>query len=246
MISYSSIESNRFGLKIYRGSQESLDMTELQGIMDRQSPDIIIFRIPCEYQYQIHQLNALECPIVVADTLVYYTADLNNLIPNKIKNADLDFYIGQEIHQSSVQELVNECFRDYTNHYFSNPLLDKKKILEGYQEWAVNYFDTNQKDRIAWLVEKKKQAVAFMTCNFSAKECEIILNGVKPTFEGQGIYSDLLRYTQDHFKAAGLQKMKISTQIQNYRVQKVWHREGFTLDRAYVTIHLNCMLTTGL
>ena len=66
-----------------------------------------------------------------------------------------------------------------------------------------------------------------------------MLNGILPSFSGRGIYTDFIRYILNVFKEMGLKEMKISTQIQNCSVQKVWAREQFYLKESFVTIHIN-------
>ena len=57
-----------------------------------------------------------------------------------------------------------------------------------------------------------------------------------------GIYSDVVRFTQNYFKAIGMKKMWVSTQLQNYSVQKSWIEEGFYLKKSFETYHINTLL----
>jgi hypothetical protein len=58
-----------------------------------------------------------------------------------------------------------------------------------------------------------------------------------------GVYGDLIHFTQAFFKGEGYRTMKVSTQIQNHAVQKVWSRESFVLRESLNTIHINSFLS---
>lgn len=89
--------------------------------------------------------------------------------------------------------------------------------------------------------------VAFACCaeDYKTQTCEGVLYGVHPDHSGGGLYGDLIRYTQAKFRDRGYVLMKVSTQIWNLAVQKVWAREGFVLSQAYDTYHINAMLSAG-
>lgn len=236
-LKYSEVESKRFGKVIFRGSMGVLDIEALKKFYNYSDPDILIMRLPVSEQYKLHLLSALDRDVINADTLVYYEVDLANTIYNHILNEELAFVTANETHKTVFEQLIPQIFVGYTNHYFSNPLLDKKKITEGYVEWAINTFD--HPGNLHILVYSGELAVGFITCSFDGQTAEIVLNGVLPEFQRKGFYSDTIRHVKKHYRDINAQYLKISTQIQNFAVQKVWNREGFVLNKAYITIHLN-------
>ena len=243
MFKYSDVDSNRFNLNIFRGQIEDIDEKKVNEEIIQNNIDVLIFRIPSQKQYLLPKLSNLGFPIIVADTLVYYTVDLDKYLPKEPKN-NLEFIECTYKDKQIVNELVMTIFKDYTNHYFSNPILDKEEILEGYQEWVINFINDNQEKKKVWLVKKEEKFVGFATTTINQEklEAEGVLYGVHPNYSGGGIYSDLIRFTQDYHKRKGIKKMKVSTQIQNFAVQKVWSREGFMLSSAYCTVHINAMM----
>ena len=64
-----------------------------------------------------------------------------------------------------------------------------------------------------------------------------------PGYEGQRIYTNLVRNMQRHFKGLVFKKILIASQLQNYPVQKVWAREGFFLIDSHETYHINAFLS---
>lgn len=237
-LTYSKLESQRFNLNVHRGSFEQFDFGLLKNYINSNEMDVLIFRVPAEYQHQMHQLNELNKELIYADTLVYYKAKfpMNNKV--KIFNQDLKFVTGTENEMNVLSDLVERIFVNYSTHYFSNPLFKKELILEGYKEWAMSYL--GNENRTVFLVMKEGRYVGFAACSFNGDFSDGILYGVDPEYEGKKIYSDLLNHTVNYFQSKGLSYMLYSTQIQNYAVQKALPKYGFYMDKAYVTVHVNC------
>ncbi|MBN1203335.1 MAG: GNAT family N-acetyltransferase [Myxococcaceae bacterium] len=236
-------ESQRFGLRIFRGSVEELDERLLLSELLRHEVDVAIVRLLRDGHGQLHRLQALGLPYIVADTLVYYSCDLTQHEPGGQKNEDVAFIECGPAHAEVVDRLVETSFADYKNHYSMNPLLDPRGLVAGYQEWARGFITGADPHRRAWVVRAGEEPIAFATCSFEGDTSEVVLNGVHPAHAGRGIYGDLLRFIQRVSKQQGLTRMRISTQVSNFAVQKVWARNGFSLTDAYLTVHINALLS---
>tara|TARA_R110000737_G_scaffold136663_2_gene167556 strand:- start:11686 stop:12834 length:1149 start_codon:yes stop_codon:yes gene_type:complete len=241
-IFYSKTESLRFGANIYRGKLQEFKPSSLKNEIVKKNTDILILRLPTSTKNIHSSLLNMGFPVIHADSLVYYFVGLKSLRINNLRN-DLQFELIDSKNIYVLKSIIPVIFDAYQNHYFSNPFFSPSKINEGYVEWASSYNDI-QDGRISWLVKKNGIVAGFATCSFdkSSNECEGILYGVMPEFSGQGIYSDIIRFTQGYFKEQGISKMWVSTQLQNYAVQKVWLREGFFLKKSFETYHINAML----
>jgi GNAT superfamily N-acetyltransferase len=239
MLSFSIADSNRFGLQVHRGVSESFNLLGLNQYIADNNPDLLILRYAAETIENHHLLKSLNYDLLFTDALVYYDINLNKLEPKPFRN-NLQFIEVQEGDLDKLREIVPIIFKEYKNHYFSNPDLNKSHILEGYIEWASAYVNSVQPDRKSWLVYKEETLIGFATCAMYAADnsCEGVLYGVHPGYAGGGVYTDIIRFTQNYFKDAGYDKMIVSTQIQNYAVQKVWQKEGFLIAKAYYTYHL--------
>jgi GNAT superfamily N-acetyltransferase len=115
-------------------------------------------------------------------------------------------------------------------------------LVEGYTEWVSSFISAENK--IVWFVVNEEKIIGFAACSFNEdqKSCEGVLYGVKKEYAGKGIYSDIIRYTQKYFKDRGYVHMWVSTQLQNYSVQKAWIKEGFSLRKSFETYHINSLL----
>lgn len=239
----SNLDSQRFSLSIHREVTEEIDTRSISSYILNNNVDILILRVDSKSKDQHHKLSSLGIPYIHCDNLVYYQCDLEKYEINKLRN-DINFKVANEDDLQKIESLVSDIFVNYKNHYFSNPKLNNTCIVEGYKEWVKNYV-LYSKGKITWLVLKGEEVVGFATCSFDDKEkiCEGILYGILPEKSGGGIYSDLIRFTQNYFKNIGYQKMQVSTQIVNYAVQKVWSREGFYMFKSFDTYHINSFLS---
>jgi len=233
-------ESNRFKMNILRANMESLNTKDLSLAIINNDIDLTILRIPSENTSQISKLETLGFSYYQTDTLVYYYVNFEDYLPKALKNNDISFRIATLNDSNIISNMVDQIFPGYTNHYNSNPFIDKQNILEGYKEWVLDFIE--KENKYVFLVIKSGKNVGFATCSILKDEAEGVLYGVLPGFAGGGIYSDIIRYTQQFMKDIGIRKMKVSTQVQNYAVQKVWSREGFFMLKSFATIHINSLL----
>jgi predicted acetyltransferase len=237
---FSDVDSQRFGINVFRATLNEVDIEKLKAQIKADAIDLIILRLPSATKDQHSNLHQLGFQIIHADTLVYYFCTLNNEVTS-LRN-ELSFEVISEENNSVLNEIVPVIFKDYTSHYASNPMLDKVKTSAGYIEWAKSYVITANPNRISWLVKSENGIIGFATCSFNQekKECEGVLYGVMPEASGKGVYTDIIRFTQSYFKNLGYKTMWVSTQIQNYSVQKAWIKENFQLKKAFDTYHIIC------
>lgn len=245
LMTYSDVESKRFGMRVFRGTIDEINEKQILSSIIENKVDLAILRIPASKQYQISRLEKTGLPYIVADTLVYYSVDLTTYVPKPIRNKELVFESGSLEHIDSLNALVEIIFASYTNHYTSNPYLKRKDITDGYKEWACACIGRDSINPNAWVIKKSEGNIGFITFGFDQKTVEVLLNGVIPSASGNGVYTDIIRYSQYYFKYAGFSRMIIPTQIQNLAVQKIWAREGFELSNAYITIHINSFMNVS-
>lgn len=243
---YSEPDSKRFGIRVYRGTLDDIHEEYLLKDILRERIDVAIIRFPTVCYQKIGYLEKLGIPFLIADTLVYYSVDLTKYSPNPLRNTNLYFHSCTFMDVAIIDSLVSRIFTDYKNHYTSNPFLKKDSILDGYKEWARYYCDAEKHGRLSWIVYQNDVPIAFLTCSFQENSCEGILYGVIEEASGRGIYGDLIRFSQTYFKSRNFQIMKVSTQVNNIAVQKVWAREGFSPNISFFTVHINSFIDSSI
>src|SRR5690606_32122844 len=245
-LQHAPLESSRFGLRVARGTFEQVDERSLARDILAQRLDVAIVRLPVDRAGTIQRLSRTGLHAVHADTLVYYEAQLQRIEPSALRNADLAFSPALGEDEAVLEKLIDHTFAGYQSHYHANPRFPAESILAGYRQWARGYVDADD-GRQTWVARRGDRIVAFACCRGEADgvTCEGVRYGVQPDRAGGGLYGVLIRHTQAVFRSRGFQRMRVSTQIQNVAVQKVWAREGFVLVQAYDTFHVNALLSCG-
>ena len=245
MLTPSVPDSRRFGLQVVRGHvDDDVPARVLAEAILASAADVAILRTPAGRPQHVQRLGRWGLPVLHADTLVYYRCDLQRHEPAPLRNADLAFALAQPADLPEVRDLIAHTFRGYTSHYHANPLFDAQAILDGYQEWAEGHAGDDACS--LWLARREGRVVAFAACReHPGGIAEGVLYGVAPDAAGGGVYGDLIRHTQRASRARGAHAMKVSTQVHNHAVQKVWAREGFQLDASLDTWHVNALLSAG-
>jgi acyl dehydratase len=237
----SKVESERFGKSVHRFTFGEVDRDAVRAIRSAR-PDVAFVRIPAEKLDQLPRLEIYGVPPLVADTLVYYECDLASCTPGDVRNAELPY---REIHaaeREKLSDLVAGIFKEYKNHYASNPLFRRQDILDAFVDWGLSFLREDP-NRVCSAAFDGDRPVAFTTCERDGDQWEGVLYGVDGDYAGRGIYTDLITLTQREGIARGCKTMLVSTQIQNLAVQRAWLRRGFRLTRSVNTVHLNLLLS---
>ena len=237
----SKIESDRFGINVARMSISiscpSSDV-EIARVCKESSADLLILRFPSSRIQLARALAEISNKISFqADTLVYFSKNLKSIVESRNTSENLKLVTAGSNDEARVIDLARVAFRGYPNHYQSNPALDSKSILDGYIEWATT--GLNNPDKLTVIFEdQNSNAIAFALVAFGKEGAEIELNGVHPEFQNQGVYSALLESLMMQLANQKVEKLSISTQIQNTRVIRAWIKAGFSLDFSLNTYHL--------
>jgi ribosomal protein S18 acetylase RimI-like enzyme len=237
----SKIESDRFGINVARMSISincpDSDL-EIARVCKESSADLLILRFPSSRTRLARELAEISDKIAFqADTLVYFSKNLKSIVERRNISENLKLVTANGNDESRVIDLARVVFCDYPNHYQSNRALESKLILDGYIEWASK--GLNDPEKLTVIIEdQNSNAIAFALVGFGEEGAEIELNGVHPDFQNQGIYSALLELLIAQLASQKVEKLSISTQIQNTRVIRAWIKAGFSLDFSLNTYHL--------
>lgn len=231
-------ERARFGYRMARLDLDSVcEPTDAERIVDlcRSSKvEMLTLRVPTEKIALVQALEALEFRSM--DCLVYYQCSTENLPPFKPFTVAIREATGADT--TAVAEIARICFSNYFSHYHADPRLDRVKVSEAYIDWAQRSCSDRQTASCVYLPIVDGIVAGFITLRQnSPTEGEGVLNAVHPTFAGAGIYGQLINRSKQWCRDNGLQRMIISTQIDNLKVQQVWSNRGFHLYKSYYTLH---------
>lgn len=232
----SPADTNRFGIEVARlvvGRRSPVEVGTVIAAILETDADLTIVRYPADRVEWAFRLTEGVAPMVVfhADTLIYWLLSVGS---GRGQPPSPEFRVDPSPEPGPVRELIGRVFADYTNHYAANPLLDRRLVLQGYQEWAT----TSTLASECLTLAHAGAPIAVATLEAGEDAHEILLAGVDPAWQGRGVYSSLLWAVEQRSIEAGAPSLVISTQAHNTRVQRAWARHGFVPTSVFETAHV--------
>jgi RimJ/RimL family protein N-acetyltransferase len=241
---YSLVESRRFGLRVFRaGLLAELDAASLRRELLDNRADVLIFRLPAEQQAEVRRLNDVGFEFIVADVQISYAANLRKHAVRERRLAGLTFELCTAADFAALDETVSAAFSGYAGHYHANPHFKQEDILEGYKEWARTFLAPEGAARGAWLGKRRGRPVGVVALAFEGDTCEAVLAGVVPAARDGGVILDCVRFVHALARERGCRRIVAPVLVKNYAMQKALIREGFEPASAWLTVHVNSLLS---
>jgi predicted acetyltransferase len=236
----SPLESARFGLRVFRASTDTIDAAALAEAMARDRIDVAILRIPARSLASVQSLVPLGFAPIVADTLVQYDISLDSIGARPERESPVTLRAATRADATLLDQMARAIFAGYASHYHANPLFAHDLILDGYAEWATRHIEATDASA-AWIVEHDGTPVGFSCDRWTGNGGSAIgvLNGILPDARRRGFYGAMLQGVLCRFARSGAGRFAIATQVHNLAVQRTWIANGFMLESAYNTIHVN-------
>lgn len=247
VLRHSPLESERFGISIGRAVVTD-PVGALPALLENFSTstyDFVVLRLPAGSHDLINALRSRGLEAVHADTLVYYECDLGRGFvdtPNH-EPSQIRYDLAKPDDIDAIAAIATASFADYRSHYHAAPEFGRDEILAGYVEWAEGFLRHPVPGSSIYVARSAEdEVVGFYGCNTQAdgdaQSIEVVLNAILPRHQGAGVYRKGLSAIMRDARGNGVGRMRISTQVWNYRVQKAWAACGMHLTRAYDTYHL--------
>jgi len=238
-IARSDLESARFGVEFGRLDVAAVPpgaLAEAVATADAEGLQVLSARVDST---DLERARALEdVGFRIMDTLVYYRRDLSS---TSVEAPEADFERPTDLTSADAEacsSIARRAFRGYVGHYHTDPRLSDDAADEAYADWIARLLLGATAGQIAVGSAKHGKLVGFLVGQRREPgTSEIILNAVSPDVQRNGTYTALLRDYLHRVRHRGDGEVVISTQLQNYPVQTVWARAGFTLFRSYHTLH---------
>lgn len=255
----STVESDRFGLSVARvvvGFDAAADnvssagrvpdvASRLTAVLRAASEDLLIVRWPAQHVQLGAAAAASGRAIIPADMLTYWEVPADRLASNTAPGgpglvATPAVVASAEVRRA-LADVIADSFNGYGNHYTANPLLDAELALLGYLDWADRTLCANPSDVV--LLTEDDRTLGIATLEQDGRDLEILLAGVVSASQGRGLYGRLVTGVGQEALRRGCDRVIISTQAHNVRVQRAWVRAGFKPFAAVTTVHA---VTAGL
>ncbi len=235
-IDVSALESARFGIVAARVSDSSASPEVIDAAAEAQGVQLLSCRIDVGDLARVHALEAAGYRLM--DTLVYYGRSLAGIPRILPLPAGVACRAATGKDAAAVGEVARSAFSGYMGHYHSDPRLDDAAADAAYVEWAETSTARASADGQVLLAMRDGHVAGFLTMRRnSTEEAEIVLNAVHADHQGQGLYSILVAAALDAVRGSGAARMIVSTQINNYAVQRIWSQFGFVHERSVYTFH---------
>jgi GNAT superfamily N-acetyltransferase len=249
----SRLESDAFGFSVARlsiGGAWANDLpnadelaSRVLRLVEQASENTIIVRFPSE----LVQVARLQWPgtrrAQHAGTLLYWDDPLTAA-------SLLTIGLEAEVHKrgspatdefvAATLSIVADSFEGYLNHYVYNEQIPAAVARDGYVDWARRTIaDT---ESAAVLLREEGEAIAAATLRFHVAGptvvCEVELAAVASSRQSAGVYQDLWGVIRQAAHDAGAERLIISTQASNMKVQRAWARLRLLPLASFDTVHL--------
>ena len=138
--------------------------------------------------------------------------------------------------EAAVADVARASFVDYFSHYHADPRLPRDQVDASYIEWAQTSC-TGAADHVN-VAELDGRIVGFATLRKNTpEEGEGVLFGVHPDAQGKGVYRGFMIAGMEWCRDSAMSRMIVSTQVNNYTVQRAWSRLGFLHFKSFYTFH---------
>ena len=242
VVRHSPLETDRFGCTIDRITiGPGLVDDGLLAVIQELSADVIIVRYDAARLEVPGVLARSPRALLPAGALTYWDKAVSS-DDERPSPSNLDVRSAEALDLETVSMLVRDIvrasFSDYRNHYTANPLLDRSAALAGYEDWAVRTLADDPGNVLVMMQAGEPIGFATLETGADAGHLEILLAGMAPAAQGKGLYGTLLDGCVGVALARGAQRLVISTQVHNVRVQRAWARHGLRPFAAIETVHL--------
>lgn len=240
-------EGARFNLSVARVvvGADTADVESVRAdfvaTLDAATEDLVIARWPARFTRLGAAASSSRRRVIPADMLTYWEAPAAALAssagPGPADGCAIIRPTGpsRDI-EAAIEQVVEDSFRGYGNHYTANPALDPELALAGYLEWAVGAFRSDPGNVV--ILREGEDPIGVATLTQDGNDLEIELAGLTSAAQGRGLYGHLLAAVGQVAVDRGLDRVIISTQVHNVRVQRAWVRAGMKPFAAVTTVHL--------
>ena len=229
------LETARFGVVAAHVVDTTTDIATIDHIAGQLGVELLTARIDVGDLPIAHRFEAADFRLM--DTLVYYGRPVSRLSA-RATPIGTSIRLAERADVNAVGRIARAAFRDYVGHFHADPRLDGGAADAAYVEWAETSTVSADATRPVLLSCGQEAVLGFLTMrDIGDPLAEIVLNAVDPKEQGRGIYTSLVEAALLHAEKAGTERLIVSTQINNFGVQRAWAQLGFIHERSTYTFH---------
>lgn len=235
-IELNALETRRFGVVAAHVRDPAASVDAVNRAATSLGVAMLTVRIDCADHARIHAAEADGFRLM--DSIVYHQRSLAEPWPRPAPSGDVMVRAARPADAAAVGEVARAAFADYIGHFHADPRLDRAAADAAYVEWAQGSVMRQSERDPARVVMCDGRLGGFLTLRRNDEaEFEIVLNAVHPDLQRRGLYERLLADALATAHDAGAARIIVSTQLNNFPVQRAWAKCGFRLERALHTFH---------
>lgn len=207
-------------------------------LADRAGVDVLSARIDAGEIEAVQELEALGFRLV--DTLVYHQLLLpgSAALPGDAESKAAEVRFLDRRDAVACSTIARAAFDRYLGRYHADPRLSDVAATDAYADWAERLLSEPAEGRLALGAVEAGHLTGFIVGHWSEPgTSEIVLNAVEPLQQGRGTYRRLLQAYVTRASILGAERVTVSTQLRNFRVQSIWADTGFRVFRSVHTLH---------
>ena len=196
-----------------------------------------IIKVPADNLMLIDQLNIhVNKQIFAGGTVCYYTKELR---PKNFPQDDLNIrYITKEEkikYRDQLLILGRKSFENYFGQYHISYITRGSAPII-YENWVDDYINTDSEDIL--LATYGEDIAGFLTIEKQPHAMEMVLSAVNEKYRGAKVYERMIRAGVE-LSLKNNKLATLSTQFDNYLVQRAWVNIGFKPYYSFYLMHYN-------
>lgn len=197
----------------------------------------IIIKVPSSNIMLINQLNKMNINFLfTGGTVCYYIREFNDKnFGNDGLNIKIASPMDKKSYRNELIKLSEASFQNYFGQYHIS-YVTREKAPMIYKNWVEEYINSDGNNLIIAQIEN--EVVGFLAIDETDYTIESVLGGISNNFMNKKIYERMLRFETKYT----LNKNKISTistQFDNFFVQRSWVNIGYKPYYSFYLYHVN-------
>lgn len=240
---FSKIDSNRFGIKVGKVTEEFFKSKSVDKMLEyfwQENYELILARIDFKSLHLINELEKNGFTIKDAQTTLYY--DLKNKVHADLPEKFSQFEI-REFKSSDTEtfvELAKQCFDGY-GHYFADERLNHKDCLDTYGDWAYNTCTNPDVADKIFVADLNGEVIGYLSFKVHEKDGKKYAAGgmgaVNPKYRSLSVFRDITIAGLEWGIDIGLDWEEHNVLPDNFPVNKSFIKLGFKPKSFVVTLH---------
>ncbi|MGB1207552.1 MAG: GNAT family N-acetyltransferase [Chitinophagales bacterium] len=249
-IKYAATESQYLGIKIGRLELDNFETDAFLRSLFAEEYDVLKLSIGRGKQEMMQQLEQLNLPYYITDTIFLYRLRLHTKENNKsLLHYNVEIEQANSSHYDLLKNIAQTTFAQNYHAFFHNPdlkkVIKKQNNLALFGKWAADFCLPNKEGKKVYLLKHHGNYCAF-TALQEVRETKIlhgVVSGVLPAYRKMGYMTDLIRWVSQQEEHKNINWIYTKTQAQNLAATQSYTREGFRFYGISITLNINSLLS---